>query len=179
MSSPESASSESPTPESGAFAPSQETMPPPDYVELVRFLAAPFLEHPEHLKIDCEVAPNRPKIWIRLAFEGESKGRVLGRGGRNIQAIRTVLGAASQASGYTVHLEVFGAEPQGERGDRRPREGGREGGRDGGRGGGRDGRGRRDRGERGDRGDRYGSDSTSSADRPPRERPSRPVRHED
>jgi uncharacterized protein len=81
----------------------------PDYAGLVRFLVQPFLEVPAALRVDCEVSPSRGKVLVRVAFEDSDKGRVYGRGGRNIQAIRTVLAAAAQLSGYSAHLDVFGA----------------------------------------------------------------------
>jgi uncharacterized protein len=80
----------------------------PDYVGLVRFLVQPFLESPSSLKVDCEIIPSKPRVWIRLAFEGEDKGRVFGRGGRNIQAIRTVIEAAAKAAGQSVYLDIYG-----------------------------------------------------------------------
>lgn len=83
----------------------------PNYETLVRFLVNPFLESPDSLKLDCEIFPHRSRIWIRMAFEGADKGRVYGRGGRNIQAIRTVIAAIAQMSGYSVHLDVFGGSP--------------------------------------------------------------------
>ena len=89
----------------------------PDYVELIRFLIQPFLESPESLKVDCERSASRPKVWIRLAFDGSDKGRVFGRGGRNIQAIRTVIEAAAQLAGQVAHLEIFGGEPANHRDD--------------------------------------------------------------
>jgi uncharacterized protein len=118
-----------------------ETTPPPpiasshspDYVELVRFLVQPFLESPDSLRIDCEVSPRTSRVLIRLAFDGEDKGRVFGRGGRNIQAIRTVLQAIAQSAGQVAHLEVFGSSPDRESRDGRDdgRERQREGQRDG------------------------------------------------
>jgi uncharacterized protein len=91
----------------------------PDYIALLQFLIEPFLESPESLKIDCEASPSKARIWIRLAFEGSDKGRVFGRGGRNIQAIRTVLEAVAKAAGYSAHLEIYGSQSQGrEGGDR-------------------------------------------------------------
>jgi len=84
----------------------------PDYAGLVKFLVEPFLELPESLKVDCEISPSRGKVWVRVAFEGADKGRVFGRGGRNIQAIRSVLEAAARAAGYTAYLDVFGSAPQ-------------------------------------------------------------------
>ncbi|HIK55093.1 MAG TPA: KH domain-containing protein [Synechococcales cyanobacterium M55_K2018_004] len=87
----------------------------PNYVELVKFLVGPFLESPDRLKVDCEVVQSRMRVLLRVAFDGEDKGRVFGRGGRNIQAIRTVMQAIAQIAGYTLHLEVFGSSPAAER----------------------------------------------------------------
>jgi hypothetical protein len=83
----------------------------PDYAGLVRFLVKPFLETPDSLRIDCEVSQTKAKVWIRLAFEGSDKGRVFGRGGRNIQAIRSVLEGVARAVGYAAYLDIFGASP--------------------------------------------------------------------
>jgi predicted RNA-binding protein YlqC (UPF0109 family) len=80
----------------------------PDYAGLVQFLLQPFLESPGSLRVDCEVSPSKPKVWIRLAFEGEDKGRVFGRGGRNIQAIRTTIEAAARLAGQSVYLDIYG-----------------------------------------------------------------------
>ncbi|MEO1209922.1 MAG: KH domain-containing protein [Cyanobacteria bacterium J06638_20] len=82
---------------------------PLDFQKLVTFLVAPFLESPDSLRVDCEVRANRKKVLIRMAFEGEDKGRVFGRGGRNVQAIRTVLQGIGKLSEYDVYLEVFGS----------------------------------------------------------------------
>lgn len=80
----------------------------PDYVGLVRFLLQPFLESPESLSVDCELSSSKGKAWVRLAFQSDDKGRVFGRGGRNIQAVRTVLEAIAQTVGQSVHLDVYG-----------------------------------------------------------------------
>ncbi|MGK7923547.1 MAG: KH domain-containing protein [Trichodesmium sp.] len=79
----------------------------PNYTEIVRFLIEPFLESPESLRVDCEINPRQAKAWIRLAFEESEKGRVYGRGGRNIQAVRTVLAALAETAGQSVHLEIY------------------------------------------------------------------------
>ncbi len=89
----------------------------PDFAGLIRYLVAPFLEVPESLRIDCEVSQSKAKVWVRLAFEGSDKGRVFGRGGRNIQAIRTVLEGVARTAGYTAHLDIFGGAPHGPNGD--------------------------------------------------------------
>ncbi len=87
---------------------------------MVTYLVKPFLESPDSLKVDCEISPRTSRVLVRVAFEGEDKGRVFGRGGRNIQAIRTVLQTIAKISGQTAHLEVFGGQPDREPDDRRP-----------------------------------------------------------
>ncbi len=81
----------------------------PNYPELVRFLVEPFLDSPKELRVDCEPYADNHRVWIRLAFAGSDKGRVFGRGGRTIQAIRTVVVAAGQLAGQSVHLEIHGS----------------------------------------------------------------------
>jgi uncharacterized protein len=81
----------------------------PDYVGLVRFLIQPFLEDPKTLSIDCEFFASLQKTWIRIAFDNADKGRVFGRGGRNIQAIRTIVTAAAAAAGESVYLDIYGS----------------------------------------------------------------------
>jgi uncharacterized protein len=95
-------------PESVSLEPSTPNASAPDFSRLVEFLVQPFLDTPSALKLDCETHPAKARVWIRLAFEGSDKGRVFGRNGRNIQAIRTVVEAAAQAVGYTAHLEIYG-----------------------------------------------------------------------
>ena len=112
-----------------------------DFEAIARFLMAPFLDQPETLKFHAETLAGGKKLWLRAAFgEDEDKGRVFGRGGRNINAIRTVLASAAQLSEMSVNLSVFG-EPAPERSSRdndSSRGGGR---RSGGRPGGARGRG--------------------------------------
>lgn len=83
----------------------------PNYVGLVKFLMQPFLEAPESLSVDCEISPTLKRAWIRIAFESTDKGKVFGRGGRNIQAIRTVIAAAAELSGQSVYLDIYGSTP--------------------------------------------------------------------
>lgn len=90
---------------------SQSQNPIPDYVEMVRFLMEPFLDIPESLSVDCEMSNGKSRVWIRVAFEAEDKGRVFGRGGRNIQAIRAVIEAAASAAGQFVYLDIYGSHP--------------------------------------------------------------------
>jgi predicted RNA-binding protein YlqC (UPF0109 family) len=94
----------------------------PDYLGLLRFLVSPFLESPESLRVDCERLQNQSKVWLRMAFDDPEKGRVYGRGGRNIQAIRKVLDATARLAGESVYLDIYGSESHD-----RPSSGGRGG----------------------------------------------------
>ena len=80
----------------------------PNYVELVRFLVTPLLEFPESLTVDFESYAGQHKILVRMAFADSDKGRVFGRGGRTLQAMRTIVDAAAQLAGQKASLEVFG-----------------------------------------------------------------------
>ncbi len=103
-----------------------------DYEALARFLMNPFLDKPEVLKFHSETLAGGKKLWLRAAFdEAEDKGRVFGRGGRNITAVRTVIATTAKLSDMTVNLSVFG-EPEPERSDRGERSSGGRGGRSGG-----------------------------------------------
>ncbi|WP_323713085.1 KH domain-containing protein [Gloeocapsopsis dulcis] len=84
----------------------------PDYTKLVKFLIQPFLENPDSLRVDCEVSQSSRKVWLRVAFESEDKGKVYGRGGRNIQAIRTVIAAAGAIAEQSVYLDIYGGDAQ-------------------------------------------------------------------
>ncbi|MDJ0507642.1 MAG: KH domain-containing protein [Crocosphaera sp.] len=79
----------------------------PDYLKLINFLVEPLLEVPDSLSVDCEEVKSTQRVWIRLAVDEVDKGKVYGRGGRNIQAIQTVLTTAASKVGKTLYLEIY------------------------------------------------------------------------
>jgi uncharacterized protein len=81
----------------------------PDYAQLVRFLVRPFLTSTEAIGVDCEYTLDRQRVWIRVAVPSTDRDIVFGRGGRNIQAIRTVIQAAATTVGQSIHLDVYGS----------------------------------------------------------------------
>ena len=83
----------------------------PDYEQLARFLIEPFLDNPQSLSINSETNPQKKKIWLRVAFDKGDRGRVFGRGGRNIQAIRTAIQTAASAYDESVFLDIYSDEP--------------------------------------------------------------------
>ncbi|MEM0981544.1 MAG: KH domain-containing protein [Cyanobacteria bacterium P01_H01_bin.58] len=88
----------------------------PNYEGLVKFLMTPFLEFPDHLKMDVEHLGAHNKMWLRVAFSPEDRGRMFGRGGRNIQAIRTVLQATAALQEQRAALDVYGESTGSDRG---------------------------------------------------------------
>ena len=97
-----------------------QTASSPDYEKLARFLIEPFLEDPQSLSVNSEVNPNSKKIWLRIAFDKGDRGKVFGRGGRNIQAIRTTIQTAAIAHNESVFLDIYSDESEGSNnGDRR------------------------------------------------------------
>ncbi len=84
--------------------------PRPQYAELISYIIKPLLDNPTEMKIDCEQVNQNRRVWIRLSFDDTDKGRVFGRGGRNLQAVRTVIGMAAAMTGQTVHLDIHNSE---------------------------------------------------------------------
>ena len=95
-------------PESITFSQPNSQSVRPNYEELVRFLIKPLLDSPESLSVHCEIARSNERVLVRVAFGEDEQGRVFGRGGRNIDAIRTTLEAAALASGQSARLEIYG-----------------------------------------------------------------------
>jgi len=81
----------------------------PNYEGLIRFLIEPFLNDPQSLCVNSEVNQNR--IWLRVAFDKSDRGKVFGRGGRNIQAIRTAIKTAAVSHSESVFLDIYSDEP--------------------------------------------------------------------
>jgi uncharacterized protein len=79
-----------------------------DYTQLAQFLLEPLLDQPQSLTIDCEKLAGGKQIWLRVAFEQEDKGKVFGRGGRNLRAIETVLRGAAADPEQRIRLDIYG-----------------------------------------------------------------------
>ncbi|NJK34328.1 MAG: KH domain-containing protein [Oscillatoriales cyanobacterium SM2_2_1] len=78
--------------------------------DLALFLLRPLIEQPEALKFHCEQNAAGTRIWLRVAIADEDRGRLLGRGGRIVQSIRTVLNLAAQQQDVLCHLEIYSPE---------------------------------------------------------------------
>ena len=73
---------------------------------LVLVLARSLVEEPDKVEVSGAESDSRVDLEIRVA--PEDMGKIIGRGGRTIRAIRTVTKAASVRDGKRVNVEVPG-----------------------------------------------------------------------
>ena len=72
--------------------------------DLVRFLTKSFVDEPDQVEVSGTEEDSRVSLEIKVA-QGDI-GKVIGRQGRTIRAIRTVAKAASVKVGKRVNVEV-------------------------------------------------------------------------
>lgn len=72
---------------------------------LVEFVAPWLVDHPEDLEI-AEAEGERGELILELSVHPEDTGKVIGRSGRTIRALRTLARAAAQREGQSVMVEV-------------------------------------------------------------------------
>jgi predicted RNA-binding protein YlqC (UPF0109 family) len=81
----------------------------PNYAQLLSFVLTPLLEQPEALRLHQEVSQKGDRVWLRLAVAPNDRGKVLGKGGKNMQVIRTILTATAKNAGHSLNLELYEA----------------------------------------------------------------------
>ena len=79
-------------------------MPQADLRALVEFLTRGLVEHPE--AVNVRVSERDRVVFIEIRVAPDEVGKVIGRRGRIIGAIRTVAKAAALRSGRRVVVEV-------------------------------------------------------------------------
>ena len=72
--------------------------------DLLRFLARSLVDEPEKVEVEGRETDSRVDLTLRVA--PDDVGRVIGRGGRIVKAIRTVIKAASVKANKRVNVEV-------------------------------------------------------------------------
>ena len=72
--------------------------------ELIFYIVKKIVENPKDVKIE-EIDGERIKI-LKLQVAQEDIGKLIGRGGKTIKALRTLLSAASLKEGKKFTLEV-------------------------------------------------------------------------
>ena len=71
---------------------------------LLVLLVRPIVDEPERVEVEASESDTRVDLELRVA--PDDIGKVIGRGGRTIRAIRTVVKAASVKVGKRVNVEV-------------------------------------------------------------------------
>ena len=72
--------------------------------ELLLFLARSLVYEPEKVEVEGRETDSRVELTLRVA--PDDVGKVIGRGGRIVRAIRTVMKAASVKANKRVNVEV-------------------------------------------------------------------------
>ena len=73
-------------------------------VDLLRTLINPLIERPEEAEI--EIIEDRGGYTLRLQVHPDDMGRVIGRGGKRAQAIRSILKAKGNVTGDRIMLDI-------------------------------------------------------------------------
>lgn len=76
--------------------------------ELIEFIAKSLVEHPEEVHVKTSGAGDRVRLELSVA-QGDM-GRIIGKGGKVANAIRTVLRVAAEREGKQATLDVV--EPE-------------------------------------------------------------------
>lgn len=71
---------------------------------LLVLLVRPIVDEPDRVEVEASESENRVELALTVA--PDDVGKVIGRGGRTIRAIRTVVKAASVNAGKRVNVEV-------------------------------------------------------------------------
>ena len=75
-----------------------------DYTELVSYIVRSIVSKPDDVTVMLVEGDRTNRVEVRLAAEDE--GKVIGRGGRNIDAIRSVVRAAALKNHDRVMVEI-------------------------------------------------------------------------
>jgi len=73
--------------------------------ELIEYIAKSITDNPDAVKV-TETTDEEGRVVIRLEVAQEDKGKVIGRQGRVVQAMRTLLRVAAVKKGTRVNLEI-------------------------------------------------------------------------
>ena len=88
-----------------------------DYAGLVEYIVRNMVDHPDAVVVEAGPGRGRSQT-IEISLDPEDVGRVIGKGGRNIEAIRAVVKAASIKDHERVNVEVLADDlPPAERAD--------------------------------------------------------------
>lgn len=73
--------------------------------ELLEYLAQSLVDRPDRVKVE-EFEEDDGTIVLELSLDDDDYGRVIGRGGRTAQALRTVIKAAAVKDNRRVLIDI-------------------------------------------------------------------------
>ncbi|GHG99020.1 KH domain-containing protein [Comamonas sp. JC664] len=76
-----------------------------DVEQLLTYLARALVDHPDQVSLRLSEAEGARLYELKVS--AEDVGKVIGRDGRTVNALRTLLSAAAQKSGQKVRLEIL------------------------------------------------------------------------
>ncbi|WP_274361509.1 KH domain-containing protein [Paenibacillus thermotolerans] len=71
---------------------------------LVRTIVQGLVDHPDEVRVD--VTEDEQSVLYELRVNPDDVGKVIGKGGRIIKAVRTVVTSASARSGKRISVEI-------------------------------------------------------------------------
>ncbi|MDI3316464.1 MAG: KH domain-containing protein [Bacillota bacterium] len=74
--------------------------------QLLEHLVESLVEHPERVQISEEADPEAKTVRYRVRLDPGDVGQLIGRQGRIIQAVRTVLRSAAARAGLRAEVDV-------------------------------------------------------------------------
>ena len=80
--------------------------PTADLDELVRFVVTSLVDYPDDVSIEAKV--NADGTLFEVTVNADDVGKVIGRQGRVIKSIRTLVRAAASVNGSDAMVEVLG-----------------------------------------------------------------------
>ena len=77
-----------------------------DYVDLVDFIVKSIVDHPDAVVVEAVQGRGRSET-VEIRLDPGDVGRVIGKGGRNIEAIRSLVKASAIKEHHRVNVEVI------------------------------------------------------------------------
>lgn len=81
-----------------------------DFEAFLKDVLSPMVDHPEALRIEVREAGRKREVIIFA--EQVDRGRIIGKNGRMISSLRTLVQAAGEKQGLIVNLELFDEDEQ-------------------------------------------------------------------
>ncbi len=76
-----------------------------DFEAFLKDVLSPLVDHPEALRVEVREAGRKREVVIFA--EQVDRGRIIGKSGRMISSLRTLVQAAGEKQGLLVNLELF------------------------------------------------------------------------